>query len=127
MSLIKKWRKWRGFEEAREIEHREPVHEYEILHLNGKTTNATGNRKRRDEGFLLILQKNNEIWARATFDKHMDYTGGPAFSRRGYDIVKELEGIQEVKKEQIGEEVITLTYNEVTRSLENVHRKFIPK
>lgn len=128
MSLLERYRRWRGADEAREIEHRETRYHYTVEHLNGKVSEDEGNWGKRDEGFFLILEKDRETWARATTSRDMNYTGAPAFSgTRGYDKVRELEGIQEVHEEEIGEDVFTIVYNDVTKELVDVKKRFVPK
>ena len=103
MSLYWRLKRRLGHDTTTEIVHEQPRYQYKVTHLNGEVTEAEGNIHVRDEGFLLIMDKDDETWARTTFVLNDDYTGPPAFSWRvGYDTVRELEGIQEVEKEQIG-------------------------
>lgn len=103
MSLYQRYRRWRGYDTTREIVHEEARYRYEVTHLNGEVSTDEGNRHTRDDGFLLILEADDETWAKITFDPYHDVTGKPGFSgRRGYDTVRELEGVQEVEREQIG-------------------------
>lgn len=84
------------------IEHEEKRYEYTVTHLNGEVSKAEGNNHRRDEGFLLIEEKDDETWARLTFHLNNDYTGPPWGWKGAYNTVRELEGVQEVEKEEIG-------------------------
>lgn len=127
MSLMEKYRRWRGADEARKIEHVEPRYHYEVIHLNGEVSEEEGNRHQRDEGFALIYEADRTTWARITIEKYNDTTCKPGFGGfRGYDVVRELEGIQEIKKEKIGQDVFTLTYNDVKKSLDGVEKEFVP-
>lgn len=103
MSLYYRYKRWRGEDTTTTIEHEQDRYEYTVTHLNGEVSKAEGNVHVRDEGFLLIQEKDDDTWARATFHSNMSYTGPPAFSRfEGYNTVRELEGVQEVEREKIG-------------------------
>jgi len=87
--------------------------------LNGEETAAEGNCHTRDEGFLFVLDKDDDTWAKATFDFNISYTGPPVFSqRRAYDTVRELEGVQEVEREKIGVDQWIFTIDKADRDIE---------
>jgi hypothetical protein len=104
MSLYQRLKRRMGHDTTTEIVHEEPRYRYEVEHINGVRSVEEGNNHMRDEGFLLILEKNDDEWAQATFCLHMSYTGPPGLvkNERGFNVVRELNGIQEVNKDRIG-------------------------
>jgi len=119
MSLYYRLKRRLGYDTEAQIVHEEDRYQYTVTHLNGEESVSEGNRHTRDEGFLFILDKDDDTWARATFDS-WDYTGPPAFSgpRCGYDTVRELEGVQEVEREKIGVDRWIFTVDRADRDIE---------
>lgn len=123
MSIYGRIKRRLDYDTTTEIEHEEPRYEYTVTHLNGETTVQEGNKHRRDEGFLLIEEKNDG-WAIATFEAHNSYTGPPW--RGGYDIIRELEGVQEVEREQIGIDRWIFTVDKADRAWLDTKKEYDP-
>lgn len=102
MSLYHRYKRRRGCDTTTEIVHEEETYNYKIKHLNGEVTECEENKHTRDEGFLLILEADDKTWARITFYLDNDITCKSGFGGdRGYDTVRELEGVQEVNREKL--------------------------
>lgn len=118
MSLYYRLKRRLGYDTTTEIVHEEPIYEYTVTHLNGEETVDYGNWHKRDEGFLIILEKDDDTWARLTFYPDSDYTGAPAFYwEKAYDTVRELEGVQEVEKEKTGTKRWVFTVDKADNSI----------
>jgi hypothetical protein len=125
MTLRHRFLRRLGHDTTVTITHEEPRYEYTVAHLNGDVTTETANRHTRDEGFLLLQNKDDDTWARATFHLINSYTGPPAFSMyRGYDTVRELEGVQEVERERIGTDIWEFTVDRADGDLLDTQRRY---
>jgi hypothetical protein len=116
MSLYYRYKRWRGHDTTVEITHKEDLYKYSVEHLDGDLSTDLGNTHRRDEGFLLIEEKNDDSWARATVMPHKSYTGPPLNTYKAYDTVRELEGIKEVIRTRVGYDKWTFTVDKADGS-----------
>lgn len=123
MGLIDRIKARLGYDTTVEKTYVRAVYQYEILHLNGEVSEPIGHIHRRDEGFVLVEEADDDTWHRATAMKNSLPAGKPWRGSQGFDLVRELEGVQEVNRDLIGTDVWTITVDYAGNSIENVERE----
>lgn len=98
-------------------------YKYTVTHLNGETTTQVANGREWKESSLRLLEPDNDTWAAATTQMR-DLACKPGFTgSRGFDIVRELEGVQEVEKEQVGWTVFEFLIDWADHSIVDMERR----
>ena len=94
------------------------LYRYVVTHLNGEVSKAEGHVHERDEGFLLIREADDDTWAKITSMPETEIVSKPGWSGyRGFDVVKELEGVQEVEREKIGTDTWYFTIDKAKETI----------
>jgi hypothetical protein len=98
------------------------LYEYKITHLNGEVSEEEATHRKWEGSAIMLMMPDEETWARITAHQH-EPAMKPFSGWRGFDIVRELEGVQEVEKEEIGTVFFDITIDLADHSLVSVEKR----